>query len=275
MPNLGLIGCGNMGRALVRGWTLGSTFDRSEIYVSDGKYSDSVKTFCEEYLVSMSSSNLELVRKCDIIVLAVKPHSVGSVFESLGNARVSLTGKLVISILAGVSVEKLRDLAKDDQHSGIRWVRCMPNTPALLSAGITAFALSSTCLDDDVALVERVLQGAGSVLQVKESQLNAVTGLSGSGPAYVYTFIESLAAGGVLAGLTSSQALTLAVQTTLGAARMVDELHESPAVLRDMVCTPGGTTIHGVHALEQNNFRFAVMEAVRSAAERSKAMGED
>ncbi|HNZ39554.1 MAG TPA: pyrroline-5-carboxylate reductase, partial [Candidatus Latescibacteria bacterium] len=182
----------------------------------------------------------------------------------------------VLSIMAGVPTGKLeRWLSGDDEAAQpVHVVRAMPNTPALIGEGMAAISRGAHAKDADMNRAERILAAVGRVVRVDEKQLDAVTGLSGSGPGYVYTVIEALADGGVKVGLPKPLALELAAQTVLGAARMVLETEEHPAVLRDRVTSPGGTTIAGLHAMEAAGIRNALMQAVEAAARRSRELGE-
>jgi pyrroline-5-carboxylate reductase len=179
-----------------------------------------------------------------------------------------LKGKLVISIVAGLDSQALETAAGPD----VRVVRVMPNTPALVGQGAAAYSLGNRATEGDAVLVEKILRGVGLAVRVKESLLDAVTGLSGSGPAYVFTVIEALADGGVLMGLPRDLALKLAAQTVAGAAAMVRDTGEHPAVLRDQVTSPGGTTIAGLEELESGGLRSALISAVRAATERSRQL---
>jgi pyrroline-5-carboxylate reductase len=223
---------------------------------------------------SVYPSNIEAVRQGDFVFLAVKPQVLPSV---LGEIRGALkeragTGKaaVLVSMAAGWSIAAIRaELALPNQPV----VRIMPNTPALVSQGMIALAASPELGEESLARLERVLAAAGSVDRLEERYLDAVTGLSGSGPAFVYLFIEALADGGVLAGLSRDKALAYAVQTVLGAAAMVRETGRHPGELKDMVSSPGGTTIAGVAALERGAFRGTVMAAVEAAWRRSLELG--
>jgi pyrroline-5-carboxylate reductase len=181
----------------------------------------------------------------------------------------SKDGKLLISIVAGLSIASLEKAAGEK----LRIIRVMPNTPALVLAGASGYATGTQATDEDAETAQKIFGGVGLAVRVKESLLDAVTGLSGSGPAYVYTIIEALADGGVLMGLPRDLALQLAAKTVAGAAEMVLQTGLHPAVLRDQVASPGGTTIAGIEALEAGGLRAALITAVRAATERSAALG--
>ncbi len=207
-----------------------------------------------------------LAEEVDALVLCVKP---ADALDALRGLDGKLGGKLVISIVAGLSIAALEKAA----GSSTRVVRVMPNTPALVGQGAAAFAIGSTANRNDADLVSKILSAVGCAAEVKESLLDAVTGLSGSGPAYIYLVIEALADGGVLMGLPRDLALKLAAQTVAGSAAMVLQTGQHPAALRDQVTSPGGTTIAGMEQLEEAAVRAALMNAVRAATERSRELG--
>lgn len=207
-----------------------------------------------------------VVTASEVILLAVKPGDMKSLCESLAKLEGS---RLFISIAAGISISDLETWLGGQQ----RVIRSMPNTPALVATGAAAFALGNKATAEDAALAIKILGSVGTADQVSEKLLDAVTGLSGSGPAYVYTVIEALADGGVLMGLPRAAALRLAAQTVAGAAQMVLQTGKHPASLRDEVTSPGGTTIAGLEQLEANGLRHALIQAVRKATERSKELG--
>jgi len=263
---LAFIGCGKMGGALVRGILASGQCKARDITVYDAVAGVAVDlanfTGARE-----AGSAADAAKTAGAVFLCVKPGDVPDALESLGKG---LAGKLVISIAAGISLHDLQGWAPDKT----RIVRVMPNTPALVGAGAAAFALGTLANQADAQLVSQLFGAVGKAIQVKEDLLDAVTGLSGSGPAYVFTMIEAMADGGVLMGLPRETALQLAAQTVFGAAKMVIESGLHPAQLRDQVASPGGTTIAGIEALEENGMRGAVIAAVRAATERSQELGE-
>lgn len=263
---LGVIGCGKMASALVEGVLKAGAFAKSEIIVSD-KFPAAVKTLVEKTGVSAAAGNADVAAKADVILLCVKP---GDAMDALEAARESLAGKLVISILAGVTLAKLQKAAGEKTRA----VRVMPNTPALVHKGAAAYATGHSATADDAAVVEKIFSSVGVVFRVKEDLLDVVTGLSGSGPAYIYVVIEALADAGVLMGLPRDLALQLAAQTVSGAADMVLRTGLHPAQLKDQVTSPGGTTIAGLEALEAAGIRAAFLSAVRAATERSRELGK-
>lgn len=214
-----------------------------------------------------ASTELSALSGCTIALLCTKPQHADAALAALGP--IAGDELLVISIAAGVDTARLARHAPD----GARIIRCMPNTPALVGKGAAAFARGPGATDDDAALAMKLLGAVGIATELPESLLDAVTGLSGSGPAFVYVAIEALADGGVQAGLPRPAALELAAQTVLGAATMVLETGEHPGSLKDMVTSPGGTTIAGLASLEQSGFRAALIDAVAAAARRSAELG--
>jgi pyrroline-5-carboxylate reductase len=267
MLKIGLIGCGKMGGALLRGICV--ALDGAEelrISLCDAVPA-AVKALRESLPVQVETGTpAQVAAEADLILLAVKPQDMQALCEGLAGLKGE---RLYLSIAAGLSLCDLERWLGGTQ----RVIRAMPNTPALVSAGAAAFARGSLATDADAALAKQILGGVGTVDEVSEKLLDAVTGLSGSGPAYVYTVIEALADGGVLMGLPRATALRLAAQTVLGAAKMVLETSKHPAVLRDEVTSPGGTTIAGLEQLELQGLRGALIQAVRASAERSQALG--
>jgi pyrroline-5-carboxylate reductase len=217
--------------------------------------------------VRVTEENAEVVRSSDLVVIAVKPTHVEAALGNLARE----AGPLYVSIVAGRTLSGLRRLL----GPGARVVRSMPNTPALVGAGITALATDPATLEEDLARAEAVLSAVGRVVRVPEKQLDAVTGLSGSGPAYAYLFIEALTEAGIGEGLPGEVARMLAAETVLGAARLLQESGEHPAVLRERVTSPGGTTSAGLAALEAGGFRAALGAAVRAATARSRELAGD
>jgi len=227
--------------------------------------------------VACSTSNAEAVANAHVVVLCVKPHIVDRALASCLHA-LRTDGELtVISVAAGTTMGHIAyELNRSDGQPGRRdWrvVRVMPNTPCSIGMGASAFCANEHATERDVARVRAIFSAVGVLESVTEPQLDAVTGLSGSGPAFAFMFIEALADGGVAAGLPRSVAMALAAQTVRGAAGMVQETGRHPGVLKDAVASPGGTTIAGIHALESAGFRGAVMSAVTAAAARSRELG--
>lgn len=262
---LGFLGSGKMATALARGVILSGAFAPRDLMVADTNLAVAAKLAADTG-ARRAERNDELAAASDALLLCVKP---ADALAALQECRGALSGKLVISIVAGISIDQLAQAAGAD----VRIVRVMPNTPALVHAGAAAYAEGSTANEADAALTQKIFGAVGFVCRVREELLDAVTGLSGSGPAFVYLVIEALADGGVLMGLPRELALQLAAQTVAGAARMVRESGDHPALLRDQVTSPGGTTIAGIEALEAHGLRAALLAAVRAAAERSRELG--
>jgi pyrroline-5-carboxylate reductase len=265
--NIGFLGAGKMATALARGFIRAGLVAPRQVIASDPSAAAQA-AFAKEVGAKATGSNLEVVKFAPVLVLAVKPDQVGVV---LADIRDHLTHKhCLISIAAGVPLAKL----EAGLGAGARLIRVMPNTPALVGASATAYALGKAARPGDGDLAQKLFSAVGVAFQVKEALLDAVTGLSGSGPAYAYLFIEGLSDGGVAAGLPREIATRLAAQTVLGSARMVLETGLHPGVLKDMVTSPGGTTIEGLHELEKGKLRGTVISAVRAAAEKSKKLGQ-
>lgn len=262
---MGVIGCGKMASALLGGVLKAGVYGPEQVCVSDC-HPASAAQLAAETGCRVLGSNKEVACASEVLLLCVKPQDALPVLREL---RSFLAGKLVVSIAAGVSLDSLQQAVGAE----VRMVRVMPNTPALVHRAATAYALGVTAIPEDAVRVERLFGAVGVVCGVKEELLDAVTGLSGSGPAYGFLFVEALADGGVLMGLPREMALRLAAQTLSGAAEMVLQTGEHPAVLRDRVASPGGTTIAGVEALELGGVRAGIIQAVRAAAERSMEMG--
>jgi pyrroline-5-carboxylate reductase len=264
---IGFLGAGKMATALAKGFVGAGLVKPEQIIASDISEAASA-AFAREVGAKTTAFNPDVAKFAEVLVLAVKPHQVSGV---LAEIRPAFTEKhLLISIAAGVPLTKL----EAGLGTGARVIRVMPNTPALVNASASAFAAGKSAQPADSALVQKLLSSVGVAFSVPESLLDAVTGLSGSGPAYVYLFIEGLSDGGVAAGLPRDMATKLAAQTVLGAAKMVLETGQHPGALKDMVTSPGGTTIEGLHELEKGKMRGTVMSAVRAAAEKSKKLGQ-
>lgn len=264
---IGFLGAGKMATALARGLVRAQLAAPENILASD-PVPTARETFARETGGKAAASNLEVVQSAKTIFLAVKPDQVATV---LGEVRDGFnTGHLLLSIAAGVPIAKMEAALP----AGARVIRVMPNTPALVGASASAFALGKAATAADGELAQKLFSAVGVAFQVKEYLLDAVTGLSGSGPAYVYQFIEALSDGGVAAGLPRDIATKLAAQTVLGGAKMVLETGLHPGALKDQVTSPGGTTIEGLHELEKGKLRGTVMSAVRAATEKSKKLGQ-
>jgi pyrroline-5-carboxylate reductase len=260
--SVGTIGAGNMAEAILRG-LLRAGMSPDSLSASDPDAGR--RQLLGALGVHTTTSNLDVAQRAELVVLAVKPQQLEAAAATLPRDG----GPLYLSIIAGATTAALR------RHlgAGARIVRSMPNTPALIGAGITALASDSGTAPEDLERATAVLRAVGEVVHVPESALDAVTGLSGSGPAYVFLFIEALTEAGVREGLAPETARALAVQTVHGAARLAAESGEDPAVLRARVSSPGGTTLAGLGALETGGFRAALIAAVRAATKRSGELG--
>ena len=266
MPiKLGAIGGGVMGSAILSRLLDLGVYQSNEIIVSDPTLQQR-ELLQREYGVQVTADN-NLAATAPVLLLAIKPQIFDRVIADLVRP---LPAQLVISILAGVSLDRLERALPDRAI-----VRAMPNTPATIGAAMTAIAAGTRVGERDLALATQICQAIGEVVTVPESLMDAVTGLSGSGPAYVAIAIEALADGGVAAGLPRAIADRLAVQTVLGTAQLLKESNLHPAQLKDRVTSPGGTTIAGVIQLERLGFRSALIEAVIAAAHRSQDLGKE
>jgi pyrroline-5-carboxylate reductase len=221
-----------------------------------------VESLSNQADVAFADSNRDVLEQSDVVLLAVKPQYL---VEALDFAPLHDRLPLFVSVVAGASIQRIGELTQ-----GKRIIRVMPNTPCLIGEGVSAICPSDDTPHEDIQLITNYLCRVGEVVRVRESMMDAVTGLSGSGPAFVFTFIESLIDSGVLEGLSRADATRLAVQTVIGSAKLIKATGEHPAILRDRVTSPGGTTIAGMKALEDNGFRKAVISAVAAATERSR-----
>ena len=264
--NIALIGAGNIAEALVSGLLKGKVVRPSQIFATD--ISDQrLQHFKRSYGVRVGSSNVDAAKWADIIVLAVKPQVMDEVIAGL---KFSAGAKpLIISVAAGVPIAKIQ--AGLPSESCI--IRVMPNTPSIVLEGATALAGGPGVSSQQLDMAKAMFESVGKAVVVDETHIDTITGLSGGGPAYVCVFIEALADGAVKMGLPRSVAQLLAAQTVLGTAKMVLESGEHPGVLKDRVASPGGTTIAGLHSLEEGKLRGTVMNAVQSATQRSRELG--
>lgn len=264
---IGFLGAGRMATALAQGFVQAGIVRPGQIFASD-VIPAARKAFGAATGAKIVATNADLLRNASVLILAVKPQQAA---ELLAEINPLFTPRhLLISIAAGVTLAKMESALP----AKARVIRVMPNTPALVGAGASGFASGKAATKSDAPLAQRLLSAVGVAVEVKEVLLDAVTGLSGSGPAYVYQFIEALSDGGVAAGLARDVATKLAAQTVLGAARMVQETGEHPGALKDAVTSPGGTTIEGIHELEKGKLRGTVMNAVLAATNKAKKLGQ-
>jgi len=259
---VGIVGVGAMGKALLKG--LLTVVEKERLLVAD-KAPEKLEELKADYQVEVQDVS-SLVQAAQVIFLAVKPQDLIALLKDIV---LNITApKTIVSVAAGISIAKIENELPDN----VGVIRVMPNTPCLINEGVMAVSAGSFVSADRLQLIVSWLQNLGVVRVVPEELLDAVTGLSGSGPAYVYLLIEALADGGVLAGLPRELALEFAVQTVLGAAKMVQETDQHPAILREMVTSPGGTTAAGLLQLEQGAFRSLLQKAVAAAAKRAKEL---
>jgi pyrroline-5-carboxylate reductase len=261
---IGFLGAGRMATALARAWVASGLVAEDHVLAADP-----VAAARDSFGFPTTSDNRVVVEQTDVLVLAVKPQVLGSVCAEIREA-VARCKPLVISIAAGVPIARLAT----ELGQATRIVRVMPNTPCLVGASASGYSASYHATADDLALVQRLFEAVGRAVAVPETLLDAVTGLSGSGPAFVYQFIEALSDGGVRVGLPRELATLLAAQTVLGAAKMVLETGRHPGQLKDEVTSPGGTTIAGLHELERGGLRGVVMNAVEAATRRAGELGQ-
>ncbi len=263
--NIGFIGAGNMATAIINGLLSSKKLSPEEIYVSDVQPSACAVHAAKG--VRVAQDNLALVQAVDCVVLAIKPVYAGKVVEQVFDA---LCGKFIISIIGSWSSSMLKEKLPDTA----RFIRVMPNTPLAVGAGMSLISSTYTCTQEEFAFTKDVFGAAGEVAVIEDHAFTAASGISGCGPAFVYQFIEALADGGVRYGVPRAVAYQLASQTLLGAAKMVLETGEHPGRLKDAVCSPGGTTIEGIYALERGGLRAAVIDAVGATVEKTNQMAK-
>ncbi len=261
---VGVLGTGNMGSAIVSG--LVGVLHAQNIIAHD-KDAQRVMPLKKKFEIQEAQGYHEVMNFADYIILAVKPHDIEEAMASLSNY-----GGTIISIAAGVTIGSMEKLLGGEK----KIIRAMPNTPILVGEGMTALAINKNITPQEEAMALGIFSSCGKAVKVREELMDAVTGVSGSGPAYGYTFIQSMADGAVKMGLPREDALLLSAQTLYGASKMVLEGGgESPMALRDRVCSPGGTTIEAVHELEISGFSGMVMNAIEAATLKSKTMGAE
>jgi pyrroline-5-carboxylate reductase len=263
---IGFLGCGNMAEALIRGLLRGNV--GPERIGASGPRPERMQEIKRHYGIRVTTDNCELVRSSDIVVLAVKPQILDRVLrEVTADIR---EGALVISIAAGAHIASIEQILPAKS----RVIRAMPNTPALVLAGATGIARGGHATADDLQAAQFLFDAVGLTVVLDESQLDAVTGLSGSGPAYIFLMLDALADGGVKMGLSRRNAQQLAAQTVMGAAKLLLETNEHPGRLKDMVTSPGGTAIAGLATLEAGGLRTTLINAVEAATLRSRELGQ-
>lgn len=261
---LGVIGCGKMGSALVGGILKANLCSPDDITVFDA-YQEASQRMSESLRVSAAGSNAEVVDASEVVLLCVKPQGFAEMLGQIGDSE----DRLLISIAAGIQINTI-EVGVNQKH---RVIRVMPNTPSLVARGASAFALGSSANEADAALTESLLKAVGYACRVEESDLDAVTAVSGSGPAYIFLMIEALIAGGIEQGLSPEIARDLAVHTVSGAAELVLKTGDEPAQLRGNVTSPNGTTFAALESFRSDDFETIVKRAVKAASDRSKELG--
>ncbi len=264
--SVGFLGTGKMAQALAQGWIGSGALSAGSLSGSD-PLEEARRLFSEKTGGSAHESSRQVLAASSLVVIAVKPDKVEELLVEI--APHTTTDHLFLSIAAGIPLRVL----EENLLASARVIRAMPNTPALVGSSATGFSRGAHASQEDADTVRRLLSAVGLAVELPEEQLHAVTGLSGSGPAFAFQIIEALSDGGVACGLPRDTATRLAAQTLLGSARMVLETGEHPGRLKDMVASPGGTTIEGIAELERNALRGALIDAVKAATARSRKLG--
>ncbi len=262
---IGFIGLGNMAKAMIGGVLAKGLLEQSEI-IGTAATEETCKKVASKYGIQTRSSNAAVAKEADIIILAVKPQYLKVVIADIMDSVDD--NKLIVSIAAGKTIKWLQN----EFEKPVKIIRVMPNTPALVLEGCSAVCRNDLVSDDDYSFVKELLGSFGKAYTVPESLMDVVVGVSGSSPAYVFLFIEAMADAAVEGGMPRKQAYEFAAQSVLGSAKMVLETGKHPGELKDMVCSPAGTTIEAVHVLEENGFRGTVMNAVTACIEKSKSL---
>jgi len=263
---IGFIGAGNMAGALIRGLIEGGHIAADRVHAS-GPRQERLDELASRFAIHVTTDNRAVARTCGLVVLAVKPQILDKVLREIGDQL--KPGTLVISIAAGVGTEAIESAVVE----GVRVVRAMPNTPALVNAGATAISAGRHASEADLATAKALFDAVGITVTLDEHHLDAVTGLSGSGPAYIFLILEALSDAGVKVGLSRRNAQKLAAQTVMGSAKMLLETDEHVGHLKDMVTSPGGTAIAGLHTLEEGGLRTTLINAVETATKRARELG--
>lgn len=264
---IGFIGSGNMANAMVGGIINANLVPSINVVCSDHSMAK-LENMHKRYWITIATNNSEVASKSDILILSVKPQFYPEVINEIKDQVKENT--IVVSIAAGQKIESIKNLFGKE----IKIVRAMPNTPALVAEGMAALSPCPMVLPEELDLICNIFNSFGKCEVVSEKLMDVVTGLSGSSPAFIFMIIEAMADGAVLEGMPRDKAYKFAAQTVLGSAKMVLETGKHPAELKDMVCSPGGTTIEGVSVLEQNNLRASMINAVRSATKKSKDLAK-
>uniref|UniRef100_A0A0K0FU33 Pyrroline-5-carboxylate reductase n=1 Tax=Strongyloides venezuelensis TaxID=75913 RepID=A0A0K0FU33_STRVS len=266
---IGFIGAGKMAQALAKGLITSGRYEAANIITSSPKTDGKMLDECKFLGVNTTYDNTEVVETSDVIFVAVKPGNVAKVAAEI--APIFERKKLLVSIALGITIRNIETLLPPKS----RVVRVMPNTPCLVGAGASAFSIGSACYDGDSNLVQDLLSTVGYAVEVPEVLIDPVTGLSGSGPSYMFSVIEGLADGGVKMGIPRDLSIRLAAYTLLGASKMVLETGIHPAILKEAVQSPAGSSVYGIHEIEKGNLKATLMSAVEAATNRSRATGSD
>ena len=269
---VGFIGCGNMGSAMIGGILKNGLAGKSEI-IASCKSEGTKERITKELGITVTLDSTEVAQKADVIFLAIKPYQFDAVLPQI-NGKLE-ADQIVISVAAGKTLSMIETALMSINVAGkLKVVRAMPNTPALVGEAMTAITPNANLNEEDIAKVKALFESFGQVEVVPESMMNAVIGVSGSSPAFIYMLIEAMADAAVVEGMPRAQAYKFAAQSVLGSAKMVLETGMHPGALKDAVCSPGGTTIAGVEALEQCGFRGTVMEGIRATVAKAEEMSK-
>lgn len=266
-PTLGILGLGRMGRCLAEGLIQNSTFSKNPIWYST-RHTETRTAPAGKGKYQVAQNNLELVKNSDVIILAVKPQNTGEVLKEIGPFLAK--GKTLISIVASIPTSEIESAVAE----GTAVLRAMPNTPAFVGEGMTAFCAGRSAGKEQIEIAQSIFESVGKVILVDEKNMDAVTGLSGCGPAYLFVILESLTDAGIKVGLPREVASQLASQTVLGAAKMLQVTQRHPAALKDEVTTPAGCTIDGLLELEEGKLRVTLIKAVVQATKRAQALAK-
>lgn len=262
---IGFIGSGNMAKAMIGGIVKSKLVDSNNVIASDLNEL-ALENVKNEYGINVTTNSKEVVKFSDIVIVAVKPNVYDIVLE--GVKELVDDKKIIVTIAAGKTIESIENVIGNDK----KVIRTMPNTPALVNEGMSALCKNNNITDEELNIVKEIFNSFGKAEIVNEYLIDSVIGVSGSAPAYVFMFIEAMADAAVLAGMPRNQAYTFAAQAVMGSAKMVLETDKHPGELKDMVCSPGGTTIEAVRTLEAEGFRSAVIKAIGDCIEKSKEM---
>jgi len=260
---IGFIGAGNMTKAFVSRWVHTFPEINSKIFISN-RTKRTAEKICKEFKVNLSMNNIDLVKNCSIIILAVKPNGYKDVLNEI---KEYISEKhIIVSMAAGISINYMQEIIKKEA----KIVRTMPNTPVLVGEGMTAIAYNQNISKEEISYVLNLFESMGRADVIDEKLMDVATAISGSSPAFVYIFIEALADGGVLQGMSREKAYKYAAQAVLGGAKLILEGGKHPGEFKDMVCTPGGTAIEAIYSLEKGHFRGTVMEAMNNCVEKAR-----